>query len=85
MLAPHPGGDRSWDDLVDERPELAQFVADRWLGARRALGPVPPGYFDSLLDFHRVAYSVVAETRRVVNTKFGLRFHPRRFRYAVLR
>ena len=74
VLAPHPGGDRSWDDLVDERPELARFATDRWLGARRALGPVPHEYFDSLLDFHRVAYSVVAETRRLANTKFGLRF-----------
>jgi hypothetical protein len=74
ILAPHPGGDRSWDDLAAARPELVDFVSNRWLGARRALPEVPDRYQESLFDFHRVAYAVVAEARRQANTKFGLRF-----------
>lgn len=74
VLAPHPGGDRSWDDLAAERPELAEFISSRWLGARRPLTEVPDRYQESLFDFHRVAYSVVAESRRQATTKFGLRY-----------
>ena len=74
VVAPHCGGDLSWDDLIATRPDLAGFAADRWLGARRRLPDVPPDYPRTLFDYHRLAYSVVAEARYQCNGKFGLRY-----------
>ncbi len=74
VVTPHSGGDLTWDELIQERPELAGFAADRWLGARRPLPPLPSDYPAALFDLHRLAYSVVAETRYRVNGKFGLRY-----------
>ena len=74
VVAPHSGGDLSWDDLIVTRPDLAGFAADRWLGARRGLPDLPPDYPGALSDFHRLAYSVVAEARYQCNGKFGLRY-----------
>ena len=74
VVTPHCGGDLSWDDLIATRPDLADFAADRWLGARRRLPHLPPDYPPALFDFHRLAYSVVAEARYQCNGKFGLRY-----------
>ena len=74
VVAPHSGGDLTWDDLIEARPDLASFAADRWLGARRRLPDLPAGYQSALFDFHRLAYSVVAEARYQCNGKFGLRY-----------
>ena len=74
VVAPHCGGDLSWDDLIATRPDLAGFAADRWLGARRRLPYVPPDYPRALFDYHRLAYSVMAEARYQCNGKFGLRY-----------
>ena len=74
VVAPHSGGDLTWDQLIEARPELAGFAADRWLGARRQMPELPPDYPAALLDFHRLAYSVVAEARYQSNGKFGLRY-----------
>ena len=74
VVAPHCGGDLTWDELIEARPELAGFAADRWLGARRPLPELPPDYPAALFDFHRLAYSVVAEARYQRNGKFGLRY-----------
>lgn len=76
VLTPHSGGDMTWDDVIaiGEWPELARFAADRWLGARRPLPTLPDDYLPAVLDFHRLAYSVVAESRYQTNGKFGLRY-----------
>ena len=74
VVAPHSGGDLTWDELIEARPELAGFAADRWLGARPQLPELPPDYRAALFDFHRLAYSVVAEARYQCNGKFGLRY-----------
>ena len=74
LVAPHSGGDFTWDEMIAARPELADFAADRWLGARRQLPELPSGYPAALFDFHRLAYSVVAEARYQCNAKFGLRY-----------
>ena len=74
VVAPHSGGDLTWDDLIVQRPGLADFAADRWLGARRQLPVVPADYPSALSDFHRLALSVVAEARYLCNGKFGLRY-----------
>ena len=74
VVTPTSGGDRTWDELVTERPELADFARDHWLGARGRLPAVPPGYPAARDGFHRLAYAVVAEARRRANGKFGLRW-----------
>ena len=74
VVAPHYGADLTWDDLIAQRPELAAFAADRWLGARRRLPALPSDYAVALFDFHRLAYSVLAEARYQCNGKFGLRY-----------
>lgn len=74
VVAPHSGADLTWDDLIAARSDLADFAADRWLGARRQLSVLPPDYPSALFDFHRLAYSVVAEARYRCNGKFGLRY-----------
>ena len=74
VVAPHSGADLTWDDLIAARSDLAGFAADRWLGARRQLPVLPPDYASALFDFHRLAYSVVAEARYRCNGKFGLRY-----------
>ena len=74
VVAPHCGSDLSWDELIATRPDLAGFAADRWLGARRRLPDLPTDYPPALFDYHRLAYSVVAEARYQCNGKFGLRY-----------
>lgn len=74
VVTPHSGGDLTWDDLIAARPDLAGFAAHRWLGARRRLPDLPRDYPTALFDFHRLAYSVVAESRYRCNGKFGLRY-----------
>lgn len=74
VVTPHSGGALLWDELIFERPDLADFAADRWLGARRSLPKLPDNYLPALLDFHRLAIAVVAEARYQVNGKFGLRY-----------
>ncbi|MEZ5245349.1 MAG: hypothetical protein R2707_09660 [Acidimicrobiales bacterium] len=74
VVTPTSGGDRSWDDIVRERPELAAWAAERWLANRPPLPDVPRGYPTARDGYHRLAYGVVAEARRLTNTKFGLRF-----------
>jgi len=74
VVTPTSGGDRTWDDIVGERPDLADWAAERWLANRGALPAVPVGYPDARNGYHRLAYGIVAEARRLANTKFGLRY-----------
>ena len=74
VVTPHSGGDLTWDDLIAEHPEIAEFATARWLGARRELPQLPADFPSARADFHRLAYGVVAEARRIANGKFGLRF-----------
>lgn len=74
VVTPTSAGDRSWDDIVADRPDLADFARENWLGNRARLMPVPSGYRAGREAFHRLAYSVVAEARRLHNGKFGLRY-----------
>lgn len=74
VVAPTSGGDITWDELIADRPELADFARERWLGNRGSLPPVPTNYPVARDAFHRLAYGVVAEARRRANTKFGLRY-----------
>ena len=74
IVTPTSAGDRTWDDLIAERPDLADFARAHWLGARGRLPALPDGYPAARDAFHRLAFGVVAEARRLANTKFGLRY-----------
>jgi len=74
VVTPTTAGDRTWDEIVAERPDLTGWVAQRWLAARPALPAVPAGYPEARDGYHRLAYGLVAEARRLETTKFGLRY-----------
>ena len=73
VVTPTSAGDRTWADLVADRPELDDFARSHWL-APSPLGAVPPDLVTTRNDLHRLAYSVVARARHAANGKFGLRF-----------
>lgn len=74
VVTPTSAGDRTWEEIVAERPDLSTWAAARWLAARPALPAVPADYPAGRDGYHRLAFAIVAEARRVVNGKFGLRF-----------
>src|SRR5205823_3461249 len=53
---------------------LADWCADRWLGAWRRLGPAPPSLAAVREALHRVAEDVMKPARERANGKFGLRY-----------
>lgn len=73
-VTPTSAGDRTWEDVIAERPELTEWASERWLAARPPLPLVPDGYPAARNGYHRLAFAVVAEARRLANTKFGLRY-----------
>jgi hypothetical protein len=74
LVTPVRGLGRTWDDLARERPELAGFCADRWLGAWRRLAPLPRDFATTRRTLHALAEHVVAAARHAANGKIGLRF-----------
>ena len=79
LVTPVAGLGRSWDDLARERPGLADFCADRWLGAWRRLAPLPRAFVPTRRSLHTLAEHVVAPARHAANGKIGLRFTRRGF------
>jgi hypothetical protein len=76
LLTPVPGGDRTWDDLAREEPELRDWCAERWLGSWRPLQPVTDAraLAATRASWHALAEQVVAPARRQANGKIGLRY-----------
>ncbi len=75
LVTPVAGLGRSWDDLAGERPEVAEFCADRWLGAWRRLAPLPRAFVGTRRSLHALAEHVVAPARYAAgNGKIGLRY-----------
>jgi hypothetical protein len=79
LITPITGLGRTWDDLARERPELAGFCAERWLGAWRRLAPLPRLYTETRLSLHALGEHVVAAARHAENGRIGLRFTRRGF------
>ena len=74
VVSPVRTADLRWDDLAATDPELAEWCADRWLGAYRQVGPVPAELVPTRIALHRVAEQVVSPARRNANGKIGLRY-----------
>ncbi|HLB22379.1 MAG TPA: hypothetical protein VK605_09710 [Solirubrobacteraceae bacterium] len=73
-LAPVPGGDLRWRELVAQDASLAQWCADRWLAAYRDLQPAPATLVATRQALHSLAERVIAPARQAANGKIGLRF-----------
>jgi hypothetical protein len=76
VVTPMPSTGITWDALARDEPDLADWCADRWLGAWR---PVPPvGDVDAFtaarLAWHALAEHVLAPARHHANGKIGLRY-----------
>jgi hypothetical protein len=74
VVSPVGTGDLRWDDLASTDPKLAEWCADRWLGAYRRLGPAPAKLVPTRISLHRLAEQVVSPARRKANGKIGLRY-----------
>ena len=78
VVSPVPNADRTWDDLARSDAALAEWCADRWLGAWRPLAPVTD--LDALAvtrrSWHTVAEHVLAPFRFRACSKIGLRYTP---------
>jgi hypothetical protein len=74
LVSPVNGGDLLWDELARADAELAQWCAERWLGAYRRLGEPPASLVQTRRALHGVAEHVISPTRRRANGKIGLRY-----------
>jgi hypothetical protein len=74
VVSPTSDGDVTWDEMTQRLPDLADFAADRWLGALRRLEPLPAGFDETRRSLHRLAYFVLAPTRHRATGKLGLRW-----------
>ena len=66
-------GDLTWDEVARERPDIAGWCADRWLGAWRPLSPLPPAFADTRAALHRIAEELVSAERMPEN-EIALRY-----------
>jgi hypothetical protein len=76
LLTPIPGGDRTWDDLARDEPELRDWCAERWLGAWQPLRALEDraAFAATRASWHALAEQVLAPARRQANGKIGLRY-----------
>jgi hypothetical protein len=73
VVSPVPNGDLTWDEIAAQRPEIADWCAERWLGAYRRLEPLPPSFVKARTALHHVAEAVVAPARKPEN-EIALRY-----------
>jgi hypothetical protein len=74
LVSPVPHhGDLTWDQIAAERPDIAGWCAERWLGAWRPLEPLPPDFVKSRKALHVVAEDLVSPARLPEN-EIALRY-----------
>ena len=66
-------GDLTWDQIAAERPDIADWCAERWLGAWRPLEPLPASFAQTRKALHIVAEDLLAPQRRPEN-EIALRY-----------
>jgi hypothetical protein len=69
----HNRGDLTWDEIVEQDPDLAPWCAERWLGAWKRLEPLPATFAQTRDSLHKVAIAVVAPARKPEN-EISLRY-----------
>jgi hypothetical protein len=69
----HNRGDLTWDEIAREDPEIADWCAERWLGAWKRLEPLPGSFGETRVALHKVAEAVVAPARKPDN-EIALRY-----------
>lgn len=74
VVTPTSDGARTWDDVADAQPELNDYVAEHWLGARRRLAPLPESFATTRDALHQLAFFAVAPKRYTATGKLGLRW-----------
>ncbi len=74
LVSPVTTGDLLWDDLAAGDPDLAEWCADRWLGAWRRLERVPAGLAQTRRSLHILAHRVIGPVRERANEHPGLRW-----------
>lgn len=74
VVTPIEGEGVSWAQLTRERPELAAFASDHWLGALRSLEPLPETYDTTRNALHQVAFFAVSPKRYTATGRLGLRY-----------
>lgn len=74
IVSPVSTGDILWSDLAAADPNLAKWCAERWLGAYRRLGALPPKFAATRRTLHSIAEDVMKPAREKANGKFGLRY-----------
>jgi hypothetical protein len=73
VVSPIPNGDLTWDVVAAEQPEIADWCAERWLGAYKRLEPLPSSFAVTRAVLHEVAIAVVAPARKPEN-EISLRY-----------
>jgi hypothetical protein len=74
VVTPTTASDVTWQHVVERRPDLTDFAADRWLAAWRPLPELPAGFAAARHGLHLLAFYLMAAARRQVNGKIGLRW-----------
>jgi hypothetical protein len=74
VVTPVPGGDLTWAELLEERPDLVPFASSRRLAAWPRLPELPKDFEAARLGLHSLAFYVMAPARRQVNGHIGLRW-----------
>jgi hypothetical protein len=73
VVSPVPSGDLTWDEVALEREEIADWCAERWLGAFKRLEPLPDSFAETRTALHEVAEGVVSPARKPEN-EIALRY-----------
>ncbi len=73
-VSPVTGANMLWSELCRHDDALAEWCAERWLGAYRALGPAPAGLAATREALHALAVRVLSPARQRANGQIGLRY-----------
>jgi hypothetical protein len=69
----HNRGDLTWEEIVEQEPDLGPWCAERWLAAWKRLEPLPASFAQTRDALHKVSLAVVAPARKPEN-EISLRY-----------
>jgi len=79
IVTPIPDEGTTWTELGADRPDLAAYAADHWIGSYRRLGDLTSGYDSGRDALHQLAFFAAAPKRHTETGKLGLRYTHRGF------